>query len=288
MTERHEVCTQVQKALSEHAEVFGRFRTDGAEPAIYIESVHHLYKIVNQRPLVRPAWYFDVAVQGEGITDVTTHLVDLTQWMTGGGKPFDYASDVQLVAARQWPTEVPREIFGRITGLDEFPAAIRSAVSGDVLHYLCNAQIDYRLRGVPMRIVSLWNLAIPEGGGDTHNAILRGTHADLVVDQGRETGFATRLSVHPRSPGPAYSKALADAVAALQPQYPGLTAEPDGDMFRIGIPKALRTTHEEHFAAVLEDFVGYLDRREQPDNLGPDLITKYTLLARAKELSHQG
>ena len=283
MTERHEVATQVQKALSEQAEVFGRFRTDGTEPAIYIESVHHLYKIVNQRPLVRPAWYFDVAVQGEGITDVTTHLVDLTQWMTGGGKPFDYARDVQLVAARQWPTEVPREIFGRITGLDDFPAAIRGAVSGDVLHYLCNAQIDYRLRGVPMRIVSLWNLAIPEGGGDTHNAILRGTHADLVVDQGRETGFATRLSVHPRSPGPAYSKALADAVAALQPQYPGLTAEPDGDVFRIGIPKALRTTHEEHFAAVLEDFVGYLDRRERPDNLGPDLITKYTLLARAKD-----
>ena len=173
---------------------------------------------------MRPAWYFDVAVQGEGITDVTTHLVDLTQWMTGGGKPFDYARDVQLVAARQWPTEVPREIFGRITGLDDFPAAIRGAVSGDVLHYLCNAQIDYRLRGVPMRIVSLWNLAIPEGGGDTHNAILRGTQADLVVDQGRETGFATRLSVHPRSPGPAYAKALADAVAALQPQYPGLTA----------------------------------------------------------------
>ena len=96
MTERHEITTRLQKALSESPEVFGAFRTDG-DPAILLESVHHLYKLVNQRPLVRPGWYFDVAVQGEGITDVTTHLVDLTQWMTGGGKPFDYAGDVELV-----------------------------------------------------------------------------------------------------------------------------------------------------------------------------------------------
>jgi hypothetical protein len=66
-----------------------------------------------------------------------------------------------------------------------------------------------------------------------------------------------------------------------------LTLEPDADVYRIGIPKALRTTHEEHFAAVLEDFVGYADRGQGPDNLGPDLIAKYTLLARAKELSQQ-
>ena len=287
MTERHEIATRVQKALSESPEVFGAFRTDGGEPAILLESVHHLYKLVNQRPLVRPAWYFDVAVQGEGITDVTTHLVDLTQWMTGSGKPFDYARDVELVAARQWPTEVARDIFERITGLDDFPAAVRGAVSGDTLQYLCNAQIDYRLRGLPMRVLSIWNLAIPEGGGDTHCAILRGTQADLVVDQGPQTGFATRLSVHPRSPGPAYARALAQAVAALQPQFPGLAVVPDGDIYRIAIPQALRTTHEEHFAAVLDDFLDLLSSGEQPANLGPDLLAKYTLLAQARELSHR-
>jgi len=287
MTERHDVATRLQKALSESAEVFGHFRTEGGEPAIHLESVHHLYKIVNQRPLVRPPWYFDVAVQGEGITDVTTHLVDLTQWMTGGGRPFDYARDVELLAARQWPTEVARDIFTRITGLGDFPAVLRGAVSGDTLHYLSNAQIDYRLRGLPMRVVSLWNLAIPEGGGDTHYAILRGTQADLVVDQGTQTGFATRLSVHPRSPSRTYARALADAVAGLQPQYPGLLLEPDGDLYRAVIPKALRTTHEEHFAVVLEDFLGLLSSGKQPANLGPDLVTKYTLLARARELSQR-
>lgn len=287
MTERHEVATRLQKALAESPEVFGSFRTHGDEPAILLESVHHLYKLVNQRPLVRPAWYFDVAVQGEGITDVTTHLVDLTQWMAGGGRPFDYARDVELIAARQWTTEVARDVFARITGLEDFPAAIRGAVSGDALHYRCNAQIDYRLRGLPMRVVSIWNLAIPEGGGDTHSAILRGTQADLVVDQGPQTGFATRLSVHPHSPGQAYGRVLAHAISALQPQFPGLAAEADGDVYRIVVPKSLRTTHEEHFAEVLDDFLGYLSGNERPLSLGPDLVAKYTLLARARELSHR-
>ena len=86
MTERHEVATRLQLALATQPRVFGRLRDDGGRPAISIESVHHLYKIVNGAPLVRPSWVFDVAIQGEGITDVTTHLVDLAQWFAGDGR----------------------------------------------------------------------------------------------------------------------------------------------------------------------------------------------------------
>jgi len=287
MTERHDVATQVQKALVERPEVFGHFRSYGAEPAIRIKSVHHLYKMVNQRPLVRPAWYFDVAVQGEGITDVTTHLVDLAQWMTGGGKAFDYERDVELLSARQWPTEVSRDMFARITGLQDFPDALRGAVVNDTLHYLCNAEFFYRLRGVPVTVESIWNLAIPEGGGDTHYAIARGTRADLVIDQGPETRFVRELTVRPAGKQEGYGDALAAAVESLQGAFPGLGVEPAGAAFHITIPKALRTTHEEHFAAVLEEFLGYVDSGRQPDNLAPDLVAKYTLLARAAELSHR-
>jgi len=73
----------------------------------------------------------------------------------------------------------------------------------------------------------------------------------------------------------------------LQSAFPGIAVEPTGPIYRITIPAALRTTHEEHFAAVLEEFLGYIDSGERPANLGPDLITKYTLLARAAELSHR-
>lgn len=287
MTERHEISTLVQKTLMGHPGVFGRLRIDGGQPAIEMKGVHHLYKIVNQRPLVRPAWYFDTAAQGEGITDVTTHLVDLSQWMIGGGQPFDYQRDVELLSARQWPTDVPRDLFARITGLDDFPEPVRMHVAGGVLRYLCNAEIAYRLRGVPVRIESLWNLAIPEGGGDTHYAIARGTKADLVVDQGRDSGFLTRLRVHPLDTNAGYARDLADAVVNLQERFPGVGVEPAGAAFEIIIPSALRTTHEEHFAAVLEEFLAYLDSGQPSDNLASDLIAKYTLLARAKELSHR-
>lgn len=66
-----------------------------------------------------------------------------------------------------------------------------------------------------------------------------------------------------------------------------LSFERAGDGYRIGIPSALRTTHEDHFAAVLEEFIARIDSAEQPLNLGPDLITKYALLAHARELSHR-
>ena len=287
MTERHEVTTQVQKALAARPDVFGQFRTDGSEPAIHIKSVHHLYKMVNQRPLVRPAWYFDVAAQGEGITDVTTHLVDLAQWMTSGGAAFHYERDIELQSARQWPTAVPHDVFTRITGLPDFPDALRNAVVNDTLRYLCNAEISFRLRGVLVTLESIWNLAIPEGGGDTHHAIVRGTKADLIVDQGPETHFVPELTVRPASDHLDCAGALTAAMESFQPTFPGLGAEAEGGIFRITIPKALRSTHEEHFAAVLEEFLGYVDSGRQPESLAADLVAKYTLLARASELSHR-
>jgi predicted dehydrogenase len=286
MTERNQIASQLQRALARNPGVFGGYRRDGSEPAIYFKSVHHLYKIVNDRPLIRPYWFFDTAIQGEGMTDVTTHLVDLAQWMTGDGIAFDYDRDVVLESARQWPTAVPLDIYSQITGLEAFPAAVREHVDGANLQYLCNAAIAYRLRGIPVQIESLWNLAIPEGGGDTHHAVLRGTRADLLVEQGPETGFLTRLTVRPLRNDRAYAGALNDAVADLQSEFPGVACEPDGAVYRVRIPKALRTGHESHFAEVLEVFLGYIEAGTWPPQLGPDIVTKYTLLVRAKQLSH--
>ena len=286
MTERNQIASRLQRALARNPEVFGAYRSDGGEPAIYFKSVHHLYKIVNNRPLVRPYWFFDTRIQGEGMTDVTTHLVDLAQWMTGDGRPFHFERDVELEAARQWPTAVPLDIYSRITGLDAFPAAVQEHVENGALEYLCNAAIAYRLRGIPVQIESLWNLKIPEGGGDTHYSVLRGARADLVVDQGPETGFLTRLTVRPRQNGRSYERALAEAIAGLQAEFPGVGYEPDDAMYRMQIPGALRTGHESHFAEVLEVFLGYIEAGKWPPQLGPDIVTKYTLLARAKQLSH--
>jgi predicted dehydrogenase len=286
MTERHEIANRVQRALARHPAIFGDFRDEGDKPAIAIHSVHHLYKMVNKLPLKRPAWYFDPVEQGEGICDVTTHLVDLVQWMTGDATRFAFDRDVAQLSARQWATVIPREIFSRITGLEDFPAFLHERVVDGELHYLCNAALSYRLRGIPVEIETLWGLEEPLGGGDLHRAVLRGTRADLVVDQGPETEFRTRLTVSPADSSAAYAHALADAIDDMQDGFPGLGFEPAGAGFRITIPAKLRTTHEQHFAAVLQTFLTWLDEGTEPGNLGSDLECKYTLLAHALELSH--
>ncbi len=71
MTERYEITTALQRALSQQPAVFGELVPGTVdEPAISKESVHHFFKYVSGNPLVRPAWFFDVAQQGEGVVDV--------------------------------------------------------------------------------------------------------------------------------------------------------------------------------------------------------------------------
>ncbi len=284
MTERHSIEAQVLHALVTDAELFGGFRMGGSEPAIEMRGVHHLYKLVNQAPLIRPHWYFDTAVQGEGIVDVTTHKVDLAQWLVGDGSPYSYARDVSLIAAEQWPTVVPLDVFRKVTGLDGFPAALANHVNDQALHYDCNAKIQFRLRSVPVEIESRWDLAVPEGGGDSHTVIARGTRCDVVAANGPDTDFAAKVSVTNVVENRATVLALRRRVEALSTKAPGLDMRADPDGFEILIPKRLVAGHEAHFAAVLDQFLTYADAGDWPASLGPDLATKYTLLARARSL----
>lgn len=285
MTERHSIEARVLRALVADADLFGAFRTEGPEPAIGMRGVHHLYKIVNGAPLIRPPWYFDTNLQGQGIVDVPTHQVDLAQWLVGDGRPFHYERDVDLVTAEQWPTAVPIDHFRRITGLEDFPETLAAHVTGQSLQYDCNARIRFRLRSVPVELESRWDLAVPDGGGDAHEVVARGTRCEVIAANGPETGFVTTITVRPVSDVRTVGEALRRRMEALQADAPGLDVQGAGDGFDILIPGRLVTGHEAHFAAVLEQFLGYVDAGDWPESLGPDLVTKYTLLARARSLS---
>ena len=287
MTERYEIATRLQQSLCGDEQLFGGFFAGSNEPAVYLKSVHHLYKEVNGEPLVRPAWYFDSKVQGEGITDVTTHLVDLAQWMVASDESADLVRDAVLTSARQWPTRIPLDIFSRITGLDAFPRSASGDVNDGVLHYLCNANIQYRLCGVPVEIDSIWELAIPQGGGDTHYAMARGKRADVVVDQGPETGFDPRLRIIPVEKSFEYEIELRTALARLQQICPGVGCKDDEMGYQITIPAAMHQGHEARFAEVLDRFLGYVDAGRWPQRVSDELVAKYTLLANARNLSHR-
>src|SRR5262249_9399064 len=173
-------------------ELFGDFSPDA--PAIELANVHHLEKLVDGAPLRRPAWYFDVRVQGGGAVDITTHVVDQTQWLV---EDRGIAPKMTLDAAREWATRVPLEGFRRITGEAEFPPELTPRVSDGALALFCDAELQYRIGDVTARATVSWNVSTPPGGGDTSVTVARGTGADIAMERTAETGHRRRLLVRP-------------------------------------------------------------------------------------------
>jgi predicted dehydrogenase len=261
--------------------VFGQaVAGDAANPGVYMKSVHYLVKQVAGVPLRRPAWFFDTTQQGEGLTDVGTHLVDLVMWILFPDQAIDADRDVTIVAARRWPTPLSRAAFQQVTGEDDFPAFVQAHVRGDRLDYYCNTQVDYRLRGVHVQLHVLWDLQAAPGVGDSHLAVFTGSRARIEVRQGPEENYRPELYVVPASAGQAEAvrAALARRIDALQPAYPGLTVHDRGPEWHVDIPDRFRTSHEEHFGQVTERFLGYLRNPERlPAWEKPNLLAKYAV-----------
>ena len=283
MTERYEIATLLQKEFLAEKDVFGEIRIDkDIGPSVFKECVHHLYKIVNQKPLVRPAWYFDIDIQGEGIVDTTIHLVDITHWMLFPEKPINYEKDIKLIEARRWPTGVPLDKFVKITGTHQFPQAIQEYVEDDVLNYFCNGELIYHLKGIPVHLREIWNLDEPPGGGDTHRSLIKGTRSDLMIRQLPEQDFKTELLIVPRGNRIEVEETVQDCLGKWSHRYPGLSVNPEKNALLINIPDNLRTTHEQHFCQVRDAFLEHLNSGNEPVEHRTCTVAKYTLLAEAR------
>jgi predicted dehydrogenase len=289
MTERFEIATILQKALVNNPAVFGKMEMGTADhPAIVKESVHYLFKYVSGKPLQRPAWFFDVAQQGYGIIDVTTHLVDLIQWEAFPGQALS-PGDVTMLRARRWPTVVAPEQFKRITSLAGFPDYLRGNLNKDgALDYYSNSEMTYSLKGVHARVSVVWNFEPPAGAGDTHFSVMTGSKAKIIIRQGKEENYRPELYVEAADTGkPAeVEAALKQAVARLQLEFPGLQLKPSGNQWQILIPDVFRKDHEAHFGQVMENFLQYLRAGKLPSWEVPNMITKYYTTTRALEMAN--
>ena len=283
MTFRHEVVAGLTQKIAADPELFGALDAQADEPAIDIQSVHHLLKVVNGAPLRRPAWYYDTRIQGDGLVDIQSHMADQAQWILGDGPGFSFERDYELEDARRWSTPVPRELFRASTGRGDFPEALAPQVEAGVLRLACNGEIRYRLRDAPVRQRAEWGQREPEGGGDAHRTTVRGERATVIARRGPETGFRGELHVAPREPGPGFEARLSERLAAWEDELPGLSHRPSPLGREIVIPAALHTPHEAHFAMVLDDFLDRLDAGEWPAALAARIRARYTLLARARE-----
>jgi predicted dehydrogenase len=279
MTERYEITTMLQKELSQIETVFGELETGTpGNPAITKESVHHFFKYVSGKPLVRPPWFFDVQQQGEGIVDVTTHLVDLIQWEAFPGVTLK-KEDVEILSARRWTTDLTPEMFETVTGLKEFPEYLLKDVKDGLLKVYSNGEIGYTLKGVHAKVSVTWNFQAPEGTGDTHFSMMRGTRCSLVIRQGAGQGYKPMLYIEPsgtEDPDTFEIRLSAAIGGDLSARYPGIRlVRLEEKRWLLEIPERYKVGHEAHFGQVMEKFLEYLGTGNIPEWEIPGMIVKY-------------
>jgi len=290
MTERFEITSILQRELMQLPGVFGDLQRGTAQqPAVTKESVHYLSKTVAGKPLRRPPWYFDVDQQGEGIVDVTTHLVDLVMWICFPERTISYLSDVEMLEARRWPTPVTRAEFEKVTGLGEFPACLDKHTQTDgTIRCYCNGEMSYRLNGVHVRISVIWNYEASEGGGDTHESRIRGSEADIVIHHGKAQNYQPELYIEPVEDGlqrSGWASNFQRSFAKLQKRFPGVELLKENSHFRVQVPASYRTGHEAHFSQVAECYLNCLRQGRLPEWEVPNMLAKYYITTRALELA---
>lgn len=288
MTERHEITTQLQRFFAHQTEFFGAIDPGTPDdPSLTKESVHHFYKTVAGAPLQRPPWFYDAAQQGEGIVDVTTHLVDLVQWELFPEKTLGL-DDAKVLSARTWKTKVTPAEFKRSTKMEQFPAYLDACKdSAGNIEIPFNGEFTFVLNGVHAKVSVVWNYEAPPGGGDTHFSLLRGSKVSAIIRQGAEQGYKPMLYLEPRKgvDPSSIEPSLNKAVAVANTAWPGVAVEKSPSGWKVIIPEKYHVGHEAHFGQVAEKFLGYLQRGEMPAWEVPNILAKYRTIMDAYTMS---
>ncbi len=291
MTERYEITSILQKEIMQLPLVFGRLEKGSPEdPSVIKESVHYIFKYVSGQVLRRPPWYFDVTQQGEGIVDVTTHLVDLVQWALFPGLIIDYERDVEMISASRWPTPVTRSQFENVTGVSEFPDYLNEYIENDtLLQFYCNGEMNYTLKDVHAQVIVKWGYQAPEGGGDTHYSFTRGSNANLIIEQGEEQDFKPVLYIEPSDPDNMddFGDVLSREFRNIQEKYPGVELKKLENRWEVVVPEVYHVGHEAHFASVTSKYLQFLVDGQLPEWEVPNMISKYYTTTKALEIAKQ-
>lgn len=290
MTERYDELNIIEKELINSSEFFGEL-VDGTEdePAISMESVHHFYKEVAGNPLIRPAWYYDVEQQGEGIADVTTHYIDLVNWKCFPEQSIDYQKDVKVTKASHWATELSLEDFEKSTGSDSFPSYLLKNVENSKLKVNANGILNYQVRGKNIAVKVLWNYVAPQGGGDTFASTVRGSKAILSTVQDKQHNFVKQLYVE-KADGvnsDEFKSNLEKAVENIKEKYPFVSLKAVGEKYQIVVPKENRSNHEAHFSLLAKNYFDFLVNRNMPEWEKANTLAKYYITTTAVEMANK-
>lgn len=289
MTERYDVKNRIVKALINDESFSEGLQVVENEPTIMFQSVHHFIKDVSGKPLLRPVLFFDTEKQGEGLVDVTTHYIDLVQWMVSSEAVIDISNDVKLTSAQRWKTSLSKEQFARASGLQDFPTALQSYVADrDHLDIFCNGKMDYVFRDVPVSIDVRWNAESLDGRGDQFYAHFL-TQAFKIEIKPDAQGAAAIFIIPNKEGDDDFADRLETALSAIQ-DLPNLKAEKISSGYKIVIPENLYLSHEDHFGKVLDKFLQYRQDGVIPEWEKSFILAKYYLttqaLAEAETVEH--
>lgn len=289
MTERFSILNILQRVIMNNETLFGKLVPGTPEdPSVKLQSIHHFYKDVAGKPLIRPAWYYDVNQQGEGLVDVTTHLIDIVHWKCFPELALDYRHDVSVIKASHWPTIVSQEQFTKSTQEKAFPDYLKHAVKDKMLEVYANGDILYKVKGVHVSLHVGWNYEAPAGTGDTHTSIIRGSRSSVEVIQDENTSFVPELYIYPKVADSAFRKAIAELEKELKKSYPEISLSDENGKIHVVVPQIYREAHEAHFARVAETFFGYLVNGKMPDWEMPNMLAKYYITTTAYKLANTG
>ncbi len=267
MTERYDVPEKVLESLIAQEDIFGAFDTSRGA-ALSCGSVHHLWKKVNGKQLIRPDWYFDVAEQGEGIIDVTSHYADLAMRIFGRIPGFSLDS-VKLDSATKWTTLVPLADFKEITGKDKFPDSVKQDLCGDVLNLRSNGEIVFSSGNLKAALRVEWRLKAAEGQGDSHFMRCNGSLSDISLGDAPGT-----IKIIPRA-------SIKDSLEKWNQENPDIKLEEQEKSVLAIIPPEKISGHELHFAAVLNSFLESIETGKSVKSERELLFAKYKLMASA-------
>lgn len=286
MTERFETTTILQKMFSCIPAIFGEPIAGSAkEPTVVKESVHHFYKHVSGKPLVRPSWFFDVNEEGEGIVDVTTHLVDLVQWELFSEQIIDTTA-IEILSAKRWPTILSKEDFMAVTKQDDFPDYLKKDIVDGKLQVYCNGEVIYKIKGKTAKVSVIWNYKAPKGTGDTHYSIMRGSKANLVIKQGEAENYKPTLYIEALDKNDLSNQVDIAIKEYISKTYKGITVKKvENGIWRVNVPDKFKIGHEAHFSQVTQNFLKYMDKGELPSWEVPNMIAKYYTTTEAYKIA---
>ena len=288
MTERYDIMNIIGRELINNNDLFGELQLGSpGKPSVELESVHHFFKEVSGSALVRPAWFYDVEQQGEGLVDVANHLVDLVNWMCFPDEAIDYKKDVEVLSASHWPTKLTLSDFERSTNLNSFPDFLQKYINKSQLEVFANGEVNYNVKDKNATVRVIWNYQAPEGTTDTYNATLKGTKASVHIKQDKATNYIEQLFIE-KNDGISvadFKTVIDQTINELQKEYPYISVLAISDSkYQFVIPVEKRKGHEDYFGMVANKYFEFLVKDAIPEWEVTNMLTKYYITTKAYQI----